>query len=213
MIFCSNCGNKLVQTSKFCTSCGVGVASSSYDSTEQNTSSSPLSNTETPPQHKSSVLSSVETKKISKKKKILVGVLCFIILYTFYIAFSAIPTSSNEQPNTASASASPINYIKTTATQMINTYKNNEVKADRIFKNNYIEIKGKVSSIDSDISDEAVIHLSSKNEYEFSTVIAKGDKNFQEKAINLDKGQIVTLKCIGGGEVIGSPVLNECKIQ
>ena len=43
--------------------------------------------------------------------------------------------------------------------------------------------------------------------------MAKGDKDFQEKAINLDKGQIVTLKCIGGGEVIGSPVLNECKIQ
>lgn len=96
---------------------------------------------------------------------------------------------------------------------MINTYKNNEVKADRIFKENYIEIKGKVSSIDSDITDSAVIRLSSKNDYEFTTVMASGDKDFQEKAIDLDKGQMVTLQCIGGGEIVGNPILNNCKIK
>lgn len=105
------------------------------------------------------------------------------------------------------------NYMHTTATKMINTYKDNEVRADSIYKDTYIEVTGIVGSIDSDLSNEAVINLVSKNDYEFNYVIASGDFDFQKKATNVNKGQIITLRCIGGGEIIGNPILNECTFK
>lgn len=193
---CSNCGNKFISSAKFCPTCGVIINNSNKSI-----------------QHESFTLSTTEIQSFSKKKKILIGCLSLIILYTGYIVFSAMPSSSNEVALSSPTNKNIIPTITTTATEMINTYKNNEVKADRIFKNNYIEIKGRVSSIDSDITDSAVIRLSSKNNYEFTTVMASGDKDFQEKAIDLDKGQTVTLQCIGGGEIVGNPILNNCKIK
>lgn len=103
MIFCSNCGNKLVQASKFCTSCGTSTTSSNNDSTEQNIFRSPLldTNKNSPqPQHKSFTLSTVETKTLSKKKKVLIGFLGFLILYTGYITLNSITNSPIRNPST-----------------------------------------------------------------------------------------------------------------
>ncbi len=107
--------------------------------------------------------------------------------------------------------ASKHEYLKTTATRIINTYANNEVKADTIYKDQYVEVTGKVDSIDSDISNNAVIWLSSNNEYEFRRIMANGDNNFIQNATHLDSGQIITLKCLGDGEIAGNPILRECK--
>ncbi|HAV4812189.1 TPA: hypothetical protein JIU58_18795, partial [Acinetobacter baumannii] len=101
--------------------------------------------------------------------------------------------------------------LKTTATRIINTYANNEVKADTIYKDQYIEVTGKVDSIDSDISNNAVIWLSSNNEYEFRKIMANGDNNFIQNAIHLDSGQLIKLQCVGDGEIVGNPILRECK--
>lgn len=101
--------------------------------------------------------------------------------------------------------------LETTAQKMINTYANNEVRADAIYKDKIIKVTGIVSSIDSDFGDEADVLLGDGSEYTFNYVHASGDVNFHNQAINLQKGQKVTLLCKGAGEVIGSPFLHECK--
>lgn len=147
----------------------------------------------------------------------IVAACLYIFLFKIYNGYlPSTQTTIEENYNTSTKNKSDneeINYLKTTATKMINTYQNNEVKADEIYKNNYIEITGIVDSVDSDIYDEAVIHLASKNQYEFNTVMTNGNQDFQERASKVNKGQIITLRCIGAGEVIGSPVLNECKFK
>jgi hypothetical protein len=101
--------------------------------------------------------------------------------------------------------------LETTAQEMIHTYENNEVQADAIYKDKIIKVTGIVSSINSDFGDEADVLLGDGSEYSFNDVHASGDVNFHNQAINLQKGQKVTLLCKGAGEVIGSPFLHECK--
>lgn len=92
MIFCSNCGNKLLQASKFCSSCGANITLISNESGEVNTSNSPLVNTKasTQLQHKSLTLSPIGREKFSKTKKIVIGFLGLIILFTGYITLGTI---------------------------------------------------------------------------------------------------------------------------
>ena len=94
---------------------------------------------------------------------------------------------------------------------MIEIYESNEVKGDATYKGKVIKIVGIVNSVNSDLSDEAVVMLSSgKDEYSFDNIHASGDEEFHNRAINLTKGNKVTLVCIGNGEVIGSPFLKDC---
>lgn len=113
---------------------------------------------------------------------------------------------------TKSTSLSPENVeIETTASKMLATYEENETRGDAIYKGKVIKITGYVNSINSDLTDKAVVHLSPKdNTLTFSTVMASGDNNFHNQAINLNKGQKITLICKGLGEIIGSPNLDNC---
>ncbi|MEK5777785.1 hypothetical protein VXE44_22225, partial [Acinetobacter nosocomialis] len=58
-------------------------------------------------------------------------------------------TEITTESNISSASSEAVSnvpkpkYLKTTATRIINTYANNEVKADTIYKDQYIEVTGK----------------------------------------------------------------------
>lgn len=103
--------------------------------------------------------------------------------------------------------------IETTAQAIINAYEANEVKADNVFKDRVIKITGVVDSIDSDFSDEAIVRLSSGEEYSFNTVDTSGNTEFHNKAITLNIGNRVTLICMGNGEIIGSPQLIDCKFS
>ncbi|MEO4084603.1 OB-fold protein [Acinetobacter pittii] len=164
--------------------------------------------------------SSKNSKLIPKLFNLFLWVVTIGIPLIFFLNINSNTNQSTEittESNISSASSEAVSnvpkpkYLKTTATRIINTYANNEVKADTIYKDQYIEVTGKVDSIDSDISNNAVIWLSSNNEYEFRKIMANGDNNFIQNATHLDSGQIITLKCLGDGEIAGNPILRECK--
>lgn len=104
--------------------------------------------------------------------------------------------------------------LETKASTMINTYEDNEVRADAIYKGKTLKVTGIVHSISSDINDKAIVHLAPKgDEYAFTSVHASGDRNFHNQAINLSKGTMITIICIGDGEVLGSPLLKNCRFS
>lgn len=97
------------------------------------------------------------------------------------------------------------------AKDLVAAYENNEVAADQKYKGKTLEVSGKVAGIDSGIGDKAVVRLVGTNE--FASAMADGDDEFTKYAATLSKGQDITLICVGAGEVIGSPMLNQCKAK
>lgn len=105
MTFCSNCGNKLAQASKFCTSCGTKLPILNIETEEQTKPTYPRIDTNTkktvqptkqifhpnePPTHKSFSLTPISKKPFSKQKKVLIGCLSLIILVTGYVTLDVI---------------------------------------------------------------------------------------------------------------------------
>ena len=103
--------------------------------------------------------------------------------------------------------------LNISATELINAYKENEVKADKMYKGKIVEVNGIVDGIDSGISDEAIIRLSDGDEFSIYTVSCYIDDENQDKACELKKEQNVTIIGIASGEIAGTPCIKECKIK
>ena len=103
--------------------------------------------------------------------------------------------------------------ISVTAVELIKAYKENEVSADSKYKGKIATITGKVDSIDSGLSDEAIVRLSSGDKYSIYTVSCYIKDSDKSKAGNLKKGQQVTIVGKLSGETIGMPYANDCTIK
>lgn len=86
-------------------------------------------------------------------------------------------------------------------------YAANEIAADELYKGKPLKVTGTVADIASDVSDEPLVSL---RVGEFESVHATGLA--KDVAAKLAKGQSVTLTCVGGGEMIGTPILDDCKL-
>ena len=95
------------------------------------------------------------------------------------------------------------------AVKLWRAYDANEVAADAIYKGKTLRVTGRVASIDKDFLDNIVVRLRGPNS--FASTIASVSKGQAAKAAALKKGQTITIDCVGGGRVIGSPSLNDCR--
>lgn len=100
--------------------------------------------------------------------------------------------------------------LDTTAVNIQKAYDRNEIAADREYTGRKIRVAGIVAKISSAHNNTAQVSLETDNM--FKSVITSGDREFDAKAAQLRKGQQIRITCIGAGEVIGSPVLNNCVI-
>ncbi|NUP06613.1 MAG: hypothetical protein HOW73_11210 [Polyangiaceae bacterium] len=96
-----------------------------------------------------------------------------------------------------------------TAKELIDAYKKNEIAADEKYKGKKLEISGTIESIDSDFSNEPVIRIGSGELFE--SVACRGVS--KKKAADLNKGDKITLACLGDGEMLGQPQMEKCEIQ
>ena len=103
--------------------------------------------------------------------------------------------------------------LSISATELLNAYEENEVKADKMYKGKIVEVNGIVDGIDSDIDDKAIVRLSDGDEFSFYTVSCRIDDDNQDRACELKKGQNVTIVGVADGEVIGKPYIKDCKIK
>ena len=103
--------------------------------------------------------------------------------------------------------------LNISASELINAYKENEVKADKMYKGKIVEVNGIVDGINSGIDDKAIVILSDGDEFSFNNIQCCIDDENQDKACELEKGQNVTIIGKADGEIIGEPVIKDCKIK
>ena len=103
--------------------------------------------------------------------------------------------------------------LNISATELINAYKENEVKADKMYKGKIVEVNGIVEGIDSGISDDAIVRLSDGDEFSFDDVICYIDDENQDNACELNKGENVIIIGEASGEIAGTPCIKDCKIK
>ena len=123
---------------------------------------------------------------------------------------------SNKQTNVSTENSNKKQMepeLNISATELINAYNENEVKADKMYKGKIVEVNGIVDAIDSGIDDKAVVRLSDGDEFSFDKVSCYIDNDNQNKACELEKGQNVTIIGKADGEVIGRPQIKDCKIK
>jgi hypothetical protein len=102
----------------------------------------------------------------------------------------------------AALTASP---LKLTAVYLQNAYDENEVEADKAFKDHELQVTGTVSSTSKD-RKKPYVGLATSNKA--IPVLAYGLSAAQ--AANLRPGAAVTFTCKGGGKTLKSAVLQEC---
>jgi hypothetical protein len=85
-------------------------------------------------------------------------------------------------------------------------YSANELRGDELYKDKVLEVTGAIQSIDRGIGDEPYVVLWTRNEF------AGVQAHFQDKAglSSLAKGQHITVRCMGDGMIMGSPMLRDC---
>lgn len=130
-------------------------------------------------------------------------------------------SSSAPASDTAPAAAKPVAAAKpakvpekaesVSAMALWRAYQANEVAADDDFKGKLLEVTGEVAKIDKDFMDDIVVNLRSGNQ--FMATHAYVEDSEKSAAKRLSKGDTVTLRCIGGGMIIGSPVLRDCTFK
>ena len=103
--------------------------------------------------------------------------------------------------------------LNISASELINAYKENEVKADKMYKGKIVEVNGIVDGINSGIDDKAIVILSDGDEFSFNNIQCCIDDENQDKACELEKGQNVTIIGEASGEIAGTPFIKDCKIK
>ena len=103
--------------------------------------------------------------------------------------------------------------LSISATELIDAYKENEIKADKMYKGKIVEVNGIVDAIDSGIDDKAIVRLSDGDEFSFDNVQCCIDDENQDKACELKKGENVKIIGKADGEIAGTPFIKDCKIK
>lgn len=132
------------------------------------------------------------------------GILIALIIAVIILAIIFGSSDSTTQTPTA-----PEQIVVVQSLQLARDYDSNEIAADKAYKGKALEVTGRITSIDSDVSNDAVVSLNGTNG--FNDVRAMGDSDFNDYAATLRKGETITLMCKGGGEMITSPILINCK--
>ena len=86
-------------------------------------------------------------------------------------------------------------YIQITSTELIASYKNNQVKCKQLYDNQLLEVTGTVQSVGTDILDNTYVCLGSDEEYTFVGIqcYAK-NKDEVNKIAELKEGDIITVR-------------------
>ena len=119
------------------------------------------------------------------------------------------PSGSGDAGSDAPAAA--VEPLKVTSQELGRAYEDNEVAAQQTYGDKPLEVSGTIRSIQLDFMDNPVLSLRGANE--FSNVMANLGEEGKAVAGRLSRGQEVTVNCTEVKEVIGSPILDGCRVQ
>lgn len=183
---CVNCGAALADDAKFCGSCGTPVGAVAGAAPDPGAPT---------------------TKTSGKGKKLLwiiIGIFAVIFLLARCGGSDVADTNSASDP-APEAAATPV-----TAVELFRAYQANEAAAQQQYGDRPLEVSGTVDGVDLDFSDEPFIKLRTDNQ--FMPAQAKLIAADQPKASSLSKGSSVRLRCESVSEIVGTPMLKDCRI-
>lgn len=162
-----------------------------------------------------SAASAIAVSGTSKTKK---GCLIAVAVLVGLIVLGAIlgdPDASDHSGDESAAAAkedevlaSPA--LQVTAVELAQAYDNNEAAAQRTYGDKILDVSGMVTGITLDIMDDPVVQLGGINQ--FQDVQADLAESDHDRAASISKGQQISLRCENVSEVIGTPMLDECRI-
>jgi len=96
-----------------------------------------------------------------------------------------------------------------TAAELWALYNVDNAKADARFKNKDVSVTGTVADIRRNFSGEYTLRLATGDSLETvrATIVSHDDTG---RSLPV-RGQVVSLRCLGRGKLIGSPVLDSCR--
>lgn len=127
------------------------------------------------------------------------------------IAKSVILADGNKENRVGLLDEYMLNHgVSTKGTSYFNEYDQNEIKADSKYKGKNIYIKGLIKGINKDITGTPFLSLNGGGYLRDTVARFKDNKENIQYLSNLNKGEIVDLKCVGAGLALMSPTLNNC---
>lgn len=200
-MFCQKCGKEMPENSSVCSECGSPVNSNIQETIPTNIAPTPQQ-----------VASSPNKKN---KKGCLIAIVIFLIL--LLVVIISIVKGGGDSKDTVTTVKYTVtekseNVIKITASDLMDAYNKNEVKADNLYKDKKLKITGTVDSIGKDVLDDTYVCLKSGDEYSLDSVQCYVVKESMDKAAELKKGDKITITgiCDGGSLNV---VVKKCVIN
>ncbi|MEA1015587.1 OB-fold protein [Sphingosinicella sp. LY1275] len=154
--------------------------------------------------HCSYQFSDAEMAEATKHKTNWVGGLIAIGAVILIVATFSGGNELSEAETVSNTVATPV-----TALELAQAYDANEAAAQARYGDRPLLITGTVSEVTLDITDDPVISLEGLNQ--FSNVQLGLADEAHAAAANVSKGTEVTLRCERVREIIGTPMLSDCK--
>lgn len=98
-----------------------------------------------------------------------------------------------------------------TAQEIEQAYADNTVAADDQFKNKWLIISGVAGEISTDVLDQVYISLKT-DDFDFNAPQVYFIDSERSKLSRIKKGQHIRAECIGGGDIVKTPMLKECTL-
>ena len=130
-----------------------------------------------------------------------------VVIVLGLVALGQCAPDGPDKAPAADAPAAPA--ISATAEEIFAAYDANEVAAQQRFGGGPLEVTGRIEAITLDLTDDPVVRLAGGNAFEY--VSASLDESAKAAAGTLRKGQKITLRCSSVSEVIGTPMLRDCR--
>lgn len=119
---------------------------------------------------------------------------------------------SSAAPASAPATAAPAEPLKAyTSAQVASSYDENTVAADILFKGKKVQVTGKITDINTDLFGNPYLVLAGTNQ--FMGPQFKFDKSDISVMAALKKGATVKVVCTGKGDVVKTPMFEDCAIS
>lgn len=136
------------------------------------------------------------------------------LVLSIVIVVSGPPSSTSSSNRGSSSSVSSAAEEPTdvyTATQVSTSYDENTVAADALFKGKKVRVNGRITDINTDFRGNPYLVLAGANK--FLGPQFKFDKSNISALAALKKGAVVTVMCIGAGDVIKTPMFEDCEMS
>lgn len=128
------------------------------------------------------------------------------------VAPQAAVSSAAPAPAPAPAAATPAEPLKAyTSAQVASSYDENTVAADILFKGKKVQVTGKITDINTDLFGNPYLVLAGTNQ--FMGPQFKFDKSDISVMAALKKGATVKVICTGKGDVVKTPMFEDCAIS